>query len=121
MLKLDRVKLETAVPALLASLGGVPDVDNRAWTFSGGKHGAVRATFYNAKDAKDDPWLPCQFKDWGEGDPPRVPGGPMGPTSWHGFNHWKQNLYAEKRDTAAVFLQRIRDHLVRLGVEPKQD
>lgn len=118
MLRADRLRLETAVPALLASLSGVPDVDGRAWTFSGGEHGKVQATFYNAKDAKDYPWLPCRLKDWGEGDPPRDPG-LMAATSWHGFRHWKQNLYSEKGDTAAVFLQRIRDHLAKLGVAPK--
>lgn len=120
MLKIERVKLETAVPALLKSLGGVPDIDAREWLFSGGKHGDIRVVFYNSKDAKETPWLTCQLKDWGAGDLPRDPG-LLAVNSWHGFNHWKQNLYAEKRDTSATFLQRIRAHLARSGIEPKQD
>ena len=112
MRKPERVKLRKQMLDLLPRLGDdFRAIDERSMNVKAlpGKYGRVSVSFYNARDAKDHPWLPCSFMDW--------PKEPQFVTNWHGFRHWKQNLHFFNEETADQAMQATYEHLQQLGVD----
>ena len=111
MRKSEREKLRKKTRELLSGLGITVDEwsDGSLHTIIlAGSNGEIDVTFYNARTAKDTPWLACQLRDW----PAALPNG----RQWNGFAHWKQNVFAFDVDTAEEVVRLFSQHLRQLGV-----
>lgn len=112
MRKPERIKLYKKMLELLPKLGDeFRAIDERSMNVKtrAGKYGRVSVSFYNARDAKEAPWLPCSFIDW--------PKEPEFIRDWHGFLHWKQNLHFFNEETADEAIVAAVEHLRKLGVD----
>jgi hypothetical protein len=72
-------------------------------------NGRVTFTLYVGKTHNQSTWLACQLKDW-----PVDSSGYSAQKVWHGFGHWKQNLYIPSNITAAEYaVEMLRQHLLK--------
>jgi hypothetical protein len=114
MRKKERLALADKLSELLSSYGGA--VVERAGSLSHsletellGDYGRVSVSAYIPTDAKENPWLACQFRDWTG----------VWPATWRGWDHWKRNIYGRPEVTADAWVAQADQHLRKLLHERK--
>lgn len=111
MRKPERVKLHKRMRELLSRLGSeVKSFDELSMETVSlpGEYGRISIAFYNARDAKVAPWLPCRLIDW--------PAEVKHCSPWRGFRHRKQNLYFFDEVIADQAVDAAMEHLRKLGL-----
>lgn len=110
MKKSERKELHARVKELFKTVGvdritEQPEQNSSCSRINGSlssPYGLIRVTFYNAYDAKSNPWLACQLACWDA---------PQGVFRWYGWHHWKQNRHINADHGVTFIIEAFRDHL----------